>query len=337
MTDLFKIDKTSNLPVYRQIINAVISRIEDGNLSLGAQLPSINQVATDYGLARETVVKAFKILQEKGTISPVHGKGYFVSSVECCIENRIFVLFDTFSAYKEVIFTFLKDSAGTDTFIDIYFHHYNFKVFEKTILDSVGKYHSYIVIPMENERLNEVLAAVPLDKLYLLDIKPDSLKGTYSGIFQNFEEDIFNAMSSELEKCRKYTRLNLVFRNLSTDPPSVIIKGFERFCNSNKLNYKVIRTALSSYKLNRGEAYMVIDDEDLVFLVEQAKALGLIPGTDFGILSYNETPFKKIAAYGISVISTDFAVMGTKIAEMVINHKRDFLYNEFRFIDRGSF
>jgi len=76
------IDKAQNTPVYLQIVNAVVTCIQDSTLGLGSQLPSINQLAHDYGLARETVVKAFKVLQEKGIISPIHGKGYFVSSVD---------------------------------------------------------------------------------------------------------------------------------------------------------------------------------------------------------------------------------------------------------------
>lgn len=90
MNPILKIDKALNTPVYQQIIFTVQSRIKDGSLSLGSQLPSINQVAHDYNLARETVVKAFKNLQSRGIICPVQGKGYFVSSVDFETENRIF-------------------------------------------------------------------------------------------------------------------------------------------------------------------------------------------------------------------------------------------------------
>ena len=62
-----------------------------------------------------------------------------------------------------------------------------------------------------------------------------------------------------------------------------------------------------------------------------------IPGKDIGILSYNEIPLKKIAANGISVISTDFSKLGTHIAEMVITRDRITKYNSFHFIDRKSF
>lgn len=337
MTTILKIDKALHTPVYQQIINSVVSRIEDGSLSLEAQLPSINQVATDYSIARETVVKAFKILQEQGIISPVQGKGYFVTSTHFNVKNRIFVLFDTFSAYKEVIYNALKDTAGPDSFIDIYFHHFNFKVFEKMIRESIGNYQSYVIIPMEHEWLDEVLGTVPVDKLYLLDCKPEQSGISYSGVFQNFEDDVFHAMTSAVELCRKYSKLILVFRNQITDPPAGIVAGFQRFCEMNHFNWLVIRTSLSKRKLKRGEAYIVIDDEDLVYLAENAKVCGLNLGIDLGIISYNETPLKKIAANGVSVISTDFAEMGSLMAEMVINRQKEFKYNSFKFINRGSF
>lgn len=337
MTPVIKIDKTLNTPVYQQIVNSVLSRIEDGGLDLGAQLPSINQVASDYHLARETVVKAFKILQGQGIIRSVHGKGYFVSSLQFQIQNRIFVLFDTFSSYKEVIYHAIHKNAGPDSFIDIYFHHYNFRVFERTIAESIGKYQSYVIIPMEHDRLDEVLDVLPHDKLYLLDIKPVASPVCYAGVFQNFEEDIFETLTSEIGLCRKYSKLVLVFRNQITDPPAGIVKGFNRFCQLNNFGSLVLRTPLKKQKPVKGEAYVVIDDEDLVYLVEKAKNLGLNFGSDLGLVSYNETSLKKIAACGLSVISTDFAVMGKKIADMVTGKKKEVIYNPFRFIDRGSF
>jgi len=43
----------------------------------------------------------------------------------------------------------------------------------------------------------------------------------------------------------------------------------------------------------------------------------LEPGQDVGVISYNETPMKKYVKDGISVISTDFELMGQKAAEFV--------------------
>ena len=65
MNIILKINKASHTPVYRQIVHSVLTRIEEGSLSIGSPLPSINRLAGDYNLARETVVKAFKVLQEQ--------------------------------------------------------------------------------------------------------------------------------------------------------------------------------------------------------------------------------------------------------------------------------
>lgn len=332
-----KIDKALNIPVYQQIINSVLVHIEDGSLEIGSQIPSINQVANDYHLARETVVKAFKALQEQGIITPVHGKGYYVSSLQFEIQNRIFVLFDTFSSYKEVIFHAIREHAGADAFIDMYFHHYNFRVFERTIAESAGKYKSYVIMPMEHDRLGEVLKVIPSDRLFLLDIKPSDSSINYPGVFQNFEQDIFETLNSVSGLCGKYSKLILVFRNQITDPPAGIVKGFNRFCRKNHFGSLILRTSLKKRRPAKGEAYIVIDDEDLVYLVEAVRSSGLRPGIDAGLISYNETPLKKIAACGISVLSTDFAAMGKEIAGMVIGHRNEVIYNPFRFIDRGSF
>lgn len=337
MSPILKIDKGLHTPVYQQIISSVFSRIEDGSLSLGSQLPSINQVAIEYNLARETVVKAFKILQGKGILSPVQGKGYYVSSTELHIENRIFLFFDSFSAYKEVIYNALKDQLGAGAFIGMYYHHFNFRMFEKLIRECAGNYQSYVIIPMEHERLGEVLNVLPPEKLYLLDIKPELPGEPLPGVYQNFEADIHHGLTLANGWCRKYNKLILVFRNQITDPPAGLVRGFNRFCLENSYESLVVRTSVSGRKITKGEAYVVIDDEDLVYLVEHARAEGLKIGTDLGILSYNETPLKKIAANGISVISTDFAEMGIQMAELVKNKQKTVKYNTFRFINRGSF
>ncbi|MBV5334125.1 hypothetical protein JZU57_02665, partial [bacterium] len=58
----------------------------------------------------------------------------------------------------------------------------------------------------------------------------------------------------------------------------------------------------------------MIDDTDLVAAVEMARSAGLELGKDMGILSYNESPVKRVIDKGITVISTDFAEQGRQAA-----------------------
>jgi DNA-binding LacI/PurR family transcriptional regulator len=75
-----------------------------------------------------------------------------------------------------------------------------------------------------------------------------------------------------------------------------------------------------------GKVYLVFEDIDLAAILEQANRKKFKLREDFGILSYNDTPMKQFIADGITVISTDFKLMGKQAAEYTIaNEKLDFM------------
>lgn len=67
---------------------------------------------------------------------------------------------------------------------------------------------------------------------------------------------------------------------------------------------------------------------------QMAKSLEL--GKQVGIISYNNSPFKEILAGGISVFSTDFAKMGSTLANMVLTKSKEKIKNPFTFFLRNS-
>ncbi|MFC5282754.1 substrate-binding domain-containing protein [Pedobacter alpinus] len=62
-------------------------------------------------------------------------------------------------------------------------------------------------------------------------------------------------------------------------------------------------------------------EDDLVILIEKIIQLNLKIGKDVGVISYNETPLKKLLLNGITTISTDFKGMGLMAAEMIKNQE----------------
>jgi len=56
----------------------------------------------------------------------------------------------------------------------------------------------------------------------------------------------------------------------------------------------------------------------------------LVVGRDVGVISYNETPMKKIILDGITTISTDFEMMGRRVAEVILGKKRNISKYHFR-------
>ena len=62
---------------------------------------------------------------------------------------------------------------------------------------------------------------------------------------------------------------------------------------------------------------MTVIDRDLVDLLKHAQLQQFVPGKDFGIISYNDTPLKEILAGGITTLSTDFKQMGQTMASLL--------------------
>ena len=71
-------------------------------------------------------------------------------------------------------------------------------------------------------------------------------------------------------------------------------------------------------------------------MIEKSKLQNLILGVDFGIISYNETPLKKVVENGITTISTDFVEMGKILARMILNGKKEQIENKSTLIIRHS-
>ena len=59
-------------------------------------------------------------------------------------------------------------------------------------------------------------------------------------------------------------------------------------------------------------------EDVLVILIEKILATKMKVGKHVGVISYNETPLKKIILNGITTISTDFQMMGEKAAQLIL-------------------
>jgi DNA-binding GntR family transcriptional regulator len=64
---------------YRQVIDDLTRRIEDGEWPPGARLPSETELTEEYGVSRSTVRKAKDILAERGLIEIRQGLGTYVA------------------------------------------------------------------------------------------------------------------------------------------------------------------------------------------------------------------------------------------------------------------
>ncbi|MFA8435231.1 MAG: GntR family transcriptional regulator [Marinifilaceae bacterium] len=312
-----QVSEDSGVPKYKQIINSLNLAIEEGSLKKGDKIPSINAICKEFSLSRDTVLVAFNELKARGIINSVPGKGYYIESTHTQFTQKIFLLFDELNAFKEILYNSFLEHLNGKAVVDIFFHHFNRQVFKNLIEDSAGNYTSYVVMPAKFKDAYSVLKQLPQDKVFILDQTSNELQKHFPAVYQNFEKDVYDALSQGTDLLAKYRKLILVFPG--GKEPLGQLKGFQNFCKDNKQWESETIASLSERKISKGEVYIVPSDKDLVTLVKTAKQEKLKLGTDLGIISYNDAPLKEVVADGITTISTDFARMGEQLAEMVLN------------------
>ena len=68
-------------PVYEQIVRQIHDAVKSGTLKPDAALPTVRQLAGDLRLNRNTVARAYKLLEDHGVILTAGRKGTFVRYV----------------------------------------------------------------------------------------------------------------------------------------------------------------------------------------------------------------------------------------------------------------
>jgi len=315
MTNIqFKIDDNSNVLKFQQLVDSVIDSISRNQLKEGDMLPSVNQLMKESNLSRDTVFKAYAELKRRGVVESVPNRGYFVTQKI----TKVFLFLDTFKAYKEVLYGSFLKNLPKNISVDLHFHHYNIGVFEKIVHESLGKYTKYIIMNFDHERVPEIIGKIPDKQLLIIDWKIHA-KENQSAVYQNFGTSVYSCLEQHLESIQKYNHFTFFYPPF-TYHPKTAIDYFRKFCNDYQIKYSVIFDE-EKFRIKKGGLYLLVSDRTLAWFLDQCAEKGFEPGREAGVISYNETPMKKYVKNGISVISTDFELMGQKAAEFVTSNK----------------
>jgi GntR family transcriptional regulator len=86
------VDRTSGVPVYRQVADDIRSKIDSGEYPAGDALPSETVLMAEYDISRPTLRDAIKLLRGEGRLVVEHGRGMFVrppATVRRLARNRL--------------------------------------------------------------------------------------------------------------------------------------------------------------------------------------------------------------------------------------------------------
>ena len=327
----------SATPKYLQLANAITKAINEGKLKKGEALPSINELSFEFEISRDTAEKGYKHLKSIGILGSVPGKGYFIKNVEVDDHLKILMLFNKLSPHKKIIYDAFVASLPQTAAIDFFIYNNDFTFFKKLLTSRIDQYSHYLVMPHfkdGGENVHEVINRIPKEKLIIIDKLIPGITGTFSAVYQNFEKDIYMALELAIPLLSKYHTLKIICQEYAIFPKE-IVKGFLNFCHQYAFNFVVV-VNLNDVAINEGDVFITHMETDLVVLIEKILTTKLQVGKEVGVISYNESPLKKIILNGITTISTDFQLMGERAALAVLESSTELEEMPFHLISRAS-
>lgn len=337
-----KIEVSSQVPIYKQIINVIQDNIEKGNYIKGEFLPSMNKLAEELDVSKETVKKSYSILREKGVIESSHGKGFYVTN-NGTNHIKILLLFDKLSTYKQELYNSFAATIGDIAEITIRLHNQDIELFQKFVEENLDSFDYYAItphFPLRPEIQKSVLKClkkIPNRKLLLLDRLIDGLEGNFGSVYQDLEKDIYEGLLDGVDKFKKIKKLNVLSMGSLYAP--IIENGIIRFCNENQINYE-IHNNFNINKIEKQEAFLILNsqlDVELIEILRAAKLKNYEIGKDIGIISYNDSPINEIVLNGLTTFSTDYRLMGELAAKMILEKSFRKIRCHFKLIQRSTF
>lgn len=316
-----------------QIVAFVSESIQTGKWVPGDLIPSINEMALRFQVARKTVVRSYERLKKAGLIESRAKKGFFVISKKPNEKQKILLIIHSFDGHWETLYNSFREKVAKDCDIEIYFHHYNINLLELIINRNMADFDQLIISSFNHPRIRNVIGRIPAYKVLIIS-RNDRLGGAYNYIVQDFAKGTFDALLQAKNKLNSYKSIVLCYPE-KEGHSDTLKQGFIRYCETYGLVHEVVNDP-AALEIKRGNCYLVINDNHLIHLLNVCKNKGWSLGRDLGILSYNETPLKQVIRDGISVISCNFLLMAEEMARFVKERKTIKTTIPIEFIERNS-
>ncbi|OYO16436.1 GntR family transcriptional regulator [Enemella evansiae] len=75
---MLRIDPTSQVPPYEQLRSQLVAQMSSGELAPGTRLPPVRRLASDLGLAPNTVARTYRELEASGFVRTAGRNGTIV-------------------------------------------------------------------------------------------------------------------------------------------------------------------------------------------------------------------------------------------------------------------
>ena len=83
-----RIEASSAVPIYRQVMDQIRESIACGLLKPGEQMPSVRQLADELAVNQNTILKVYNELCRDGVLKTERGSGTFVAESSQQVQDR---------------------------------------------------------------------------------------------------------------------------------------------------------------------------------------------------------------------------------------------------------
>jgi DNA-binding transcriptional regulator YhcF (GntR family) len=325
--DLGSINDSSNRPKFLQIADRVRELIDSGKLSLGDRLPSINETIAHFSVSRDTAVKAYQELKDRGIIESTPNKACFVSNVLLHEDlKKVLFLIDALTPYKAILFSGILDNLGPGYYVDIITHGDNFEILKAAYekYRAMRNCAALLVIPTASQnREFDYFRYVNPGKLLFLDRRVPETK--HPAVWQDFADGFFGALmaqSAALEKYRSVIFLTKYFTNPILEEMN---EGLSRFANATGKAFEHRHTRFTDKEIQGtievalGDLFFILDDHLVAKTLDACKERGLRPGKDLGLVAINDGPLYEQLSVPMSVLTADFYAIGAAAARFILS------------------
>ena len=319
--DVFaKIRELAEVPSFSKhdrLVQGIINAIDEKLIVQDDMLPSVNTMIKELHFSRETIVKGFRDLINRGIIESKNRLGYFVANGNTGQSLKVALLMYNLDSFEEQFYRNFRHELGKDVHLNVYFHHGNIEIFETILQQVKGKYGMYAVAPIPHPKTAALLDIIPRSKLFMFD-RYEPLEGPFYHVTQEFERATYTALEELAPVIARFDEMIFYHSPDSLDPKE-IVPAFKKFLK----NYKIKGRIIPEYKhgsIEKGKVCFTLDNFALWQMMKDCKTKGLRPGKDVGILSYNDEPAKEII--GITTVSTNFSEMGKRLGQAIMNREK---------------
>ena len=165
----FVINTSGGVPLYKQLLQQFESKIKTGKLKSGDMVPSMNDLANQLNVSRETIKKVYSILRDRGYLEPRQGKGFYVKEQNSLRNLSILILFDKLSIYKQTILNSFLAEVGDGIETTFLIFNQNLDLLEYYLDLYLDQFDYYLVTPhcpLDEKSQKRMLLSTHWDFLY---------------------------------------------------------------------------------------------------------------------------------------------------------------------------